>query len=310
MHPVLFEIFGLPLRSFGLMVVLGFLLGSHLFAKLGHKYALDQRREAPGFQAVPLWILAGIMLGARAMYVIVEILRGSPAGQQYLADPFTMLAYWEGGLVMYGGTFGGIALGLWAARKHRLRLWHALDLGMTTGFFGLAVGRVGCLLVGDDYGSIVPESAEGLPFPLTITVPDPLPAESLFGEQNRGQVLWATQPWMSANAVLLGAIGTWLIPRRRFAGFVTLVLLTLYSVGRFVIEMYRGDEIRGMWFDGAISTSQLVSIVLGSVSVVLLIALRNRREAPPVAWAPQGDEGSDVKGGIADDGSTAQTGDE
>ncbi|MEO0662658.1 MAG: prolipoprotein diacylglyceryl transferase family protein, partial [Planctomycetota bacterium] len=79
MHPVLFEIFGLPLRSFGLMVVLGFLLGSHLFAKLGHKYALDQRREAPGFQAVPLWILAGIMLGARAMYVIVEILRGSPA---------------------------------------------------------------------------------------------------------------------------------------------------------------------------------------------------------------------------------------
>ncbi|MEM9800727.1 MAG: prolipoprotein diacylglyceryl transferase family protein [Planctomycetota bacterium] len=285
MHPILFEIpgLGIPLRSFGLMVVLGFLLGSFLFGRLGERYALDPEAEAPGFASVPMWILVGILLGARAMYVIVEVLKGSETGQRYLSDPLTMLYYWEGGLVMYGGTFGGILLGLYAAKKHGLRLFHALDLGMTAGFFGLAVGRVGCLLVGDDFGQVVPESAEGLPFPIVLRVPDPLPAESLFGEANAGQFLWATQPWMTINAVLLGLLGLWLIPRRRYAGQVTLILLTLYSIGRFTIESFRGDRIRGLWFDDRFSTSQLVSLAMGAIAVVLLLVFRGRSEPKPVA---------------------------
>lgn len=284
MYPILFEIpvIGIPLRAFGLMVVLGFLLGTHLFGRLGDRYALDREAEAPGFAAVPMWILVGILLGARAMYVIVEIFRGSATGQRYLDDPLTIFAYWEGGLVMYGGTFGGIALGLHAARKYRLRLAHALDLGLAAGFCGLAVGRVGCLLVGDDFGKVVPEGSEGLPFPITVRVPDPLPEASLFGAENAGQVLWATQPWMSLNALALGLLGMWLVRRRRYAGQVTLVLLVLYSIGRFVIESFRGDKIRGLWFDGALSTSQLVSLVLGSVSLVLLLVFLKRKEPAPV----------------------------
>lgn len=284
MFPVLFEIpgLGMPMRSFGLMVVLGFLLGSHLYARVGARYALDPQKEAPGYAAVPMWILVGVILGARAMYVIVEVMRGSEVGQEYLADPLSMLFIWEGGLVMYGGTFGGIALGLWAARKHQLRLAHALDLGLACGFFGLAVGRIGCLLVGDDFGKIVPESARDLPFPIVVKVPDPLPAESLFGAENAGQVLWATQPWMSMNAAMLGFVGLFLVKRRHYAGQVSLVLLLLYSVGRFVIERYRGDKIRGVWFDGAISTSQLISLVLGAIALVLLVVFAKRREPRPV----------------------------
>ena len=279
MHPILFELpGGFPLRSFGLMVVLGFLLGSHLYGRLGRRYSADPEATAAGYASVPLWILGGILLGARGMYVIVEVLQGTEVGQGYVDDPLTVFAYWEGGLVMYGGTFGGIGLGLWAAKRHGLRLWHALDLGLTAGFFGLAVGRVGCLLVGDDFGKIVPEASEGLPFPLTIRVPDPLPDGSLFGVDNIGQVLWATQPWMSINAVLMGLVGLWMIKRRRYAGQVTLVLLVLYSVARYTIESFRGDKIRGLWFDDTLSTSQLVSIVLGTLSLALLVAWRKRSE--------------------------------
>jgi len=284
MYPILFEIplIGVPLRAFGLMVVLGFLVGTHLYGKLGDRYAVDREADAPGFAAVPMWILVGILLGARAMYVIVEIFRGSATGQRYLDDPMTILYYWEGGLVMYGGTFGGIALGLYAARKYRLHLPHALDLGLAAGFCGLAVGRVGCLLVGDDFGKVVPEGSENLPFPLTIRVPDPLPDASLFGAENAGQVLWATQPWMSVNALALGLFGMWMIRRRQYAGQVTLVLLVLYSIGRFTIEGFRGDKIRGLWFDGMFSTSQLVSLVLGSLALVLLLIFIKRREPAPV----------------------------
>lgn len=278
MHPILFEILGFPLRSFGLMVVLGFLLGSHIYARLGRRYSADPDLTEAGYAAVPLWILGGILLGARGMYVLVEVLQGTDVGKQYVNDPLTVFAYWEGGLVMYGGTFGGIALGLWAARRHGLRLWHALDLGMTSGFFGLAVGRVGCLLVGDDYGKVVPEGSEDLPFPLVVRVPDDLPPGSLFGEGNLGKVLWATQPWMTINAVLMGLVGLYLIRRRRYAGQVTLALLVLYSIARFIIESFRGDKLRGLWFDDTVSTSQLVSIVLGTLSLVLLFLWRGKRE--------------------------------
>ena len=133
--------------------------------------------------------------------------------------------------------------------------------------------------MGDDFGKIVPAGSEGLPFPLTIRVPDPLPDGSLFGADNIGQVLWATQPWMSMNAVLMGLVGLWMINRRRYAGQVTLVLLVLYSVARYTIESFRGDKIRGLWFDDTLSTSQLVSIVLGSLSLALLLAWRKRTHA-------------------------------
>ena len=292
MHPILFEIPGLgfPVRAFGLMVVLGFLLGSYLFGRLGERYSeikapagpeADRLRnaEAVGYASVPMWILVGILIGARAMYVIVEIFRGSETGQRYLDDWMTIFYYWEGGLVMYGGTFGGILLGLWAAKKHRLRLPHALDLGLAAGFIGLSVGRIGCLLVGDDFGKIVPEGSQDLPFPVTIRVPEVLPEGSLFGAENAGQVLWATQPWMSVNALFVGLFGLFLIKRRRYAGQVTLILMVVYSIGRYTIENFRGDKIRGMWFDDSISTSQLVSLVLGSISLVLLAVLAKRRDA-------------------------------
>ena len=137
----------------------------------------------------------------------------------------------------------------------------------------------------DDFGSIVPERFAGLPFPITITVPDPLPTGSLFGDGNRGQVLWATQPWMTLNGVLLFFVGLKLLKRRRYLGQVSLQLLSLYSVGRFVIEMFRGDSIRGLWFNGSISTSQLISVVLLVVCLGLLIYLRGRSdpEAQPPA---------------------------
>ena len=70
-----------------------------------------------------------------------------------------------------------------------------------------------------------------------------------------------------------------LIKRRRYAGQVTLILLVVYSIGRYTIENFRGDKIRGMWFDGAISTSQLVSLVLGSLSLILLLVFAKRRDA-------------------------------
>ena len=55
----------------------------------------------------------------------------------------------------------------------------------------------------------------------------------------------------------------------------------VYSIMRFVIEGFRGDELRGVWF-GGLSTSQLVSIVTGLLCLVLLVLCRGRFDEDPV----------------------------
>jgi phosphatidylglycerol:prolipoprotein diacylglycerol transferase len=216
----------------------------------------------------------------RAIQVELDEARRIAVGYAFTRDPLELLYIWKGGLVMYGGFFGAILLGVYAARKNGLHPWNALDTGLVCAFVGQSLGRWSCLLVGDDYGSIVPEGKEGLPFPLTITVPSSEwlanNPESLFAPELAGEVLWATQVWMSLNALLVAAVGYLVLRRKPAPGVVTGVVFLLYGVTRFVIEMFRGDEVRGVWFDGAISTSQLIAIPGALFGLWLILRMRKR----------------------------------
>ncbi len=277
MHPILFELpGGFPVRSFSVMVALGFLLGSWIFSRLVARTSDDPARDVQRYGAIPVWVLVGAFGGARVAYVLVEIVKGSNIGHGFLSAPWTVLMVWTGGLVMYGGLFGGMLAGAWCTRRHGIPTAHAMDLGLTAGFFGQAVGRIGCLLVGDDYGSVVPERWRHLPFPITLRVPEVLQPHSLFDEENRGALLWATQPWMTANALLIGCLGLWMLKRRRYPGQVSLVIVLCYSITRFGIENFRGDSVRGLWY-GGLSTSQLISIAAGLTALGLLVAQRGRQ---------------------------------
>lgn len=331
MHPVLFRIPGLefPVRTFGALVACGILLGIWYWGKLLARYGDDPRQDPQRGSQVALWIVIGVLAGARLFYVCVESARylaadvpenvqayldadgrgGARAplsaeeealaqkvsvGHDFLHDPFKILLIWQGGLVMYGGLVGGVLLGMLAARKHGLNPWNALDTGLTSGFFGLVLGRVGCLMVGDDYGDVVPAgwTDSWRPFalpnggeigPLTVKVPTQewlaQNPESLFDKLDAGQVLWASQPWMSLNALLLGCMGLFWLARRKHYGVPAALLLVQYAVCRFGIEMFRGDEVRGLWFGGRISTSQLVSVVIFALGLGLC-AWRRKFPAP------------------------------
>jgi len=286
MHPYLFSV-DLPfldepfhLRSFGALVAVAFLIGAHILQRLAARYGDNPMGDPARYSRITMWVLFGVFGGARGMYVAVEILRGSPTGASYVAEPWTALFFWEGGLVMYGGLIGGIAAGLWCARREGVRSWNALDLGLTAAFFAQAVGRVGCLLVGDDYGARVPPDLPVLPFPIALRVPDPLPPGSLFDPAQAGEVVWATQPWMSINALLIGILALTILRRRRYAGQVSLWVILVYAVTRFAIEHFRGDSVRGKWFGDALSTSQILSIVAALGALWLLYSFRERRDEP------------------------------
>ncbi len=319
MHPVLFEIpgIGFPIRSFGVLVAAGIFLAIWVWGKLLARHGDDREKDPLRGSQVALWVIIGVLVGARLMYVTVEASRYwsadlSPAqvawlddrasdalpalspeeretalavavGHDFLHDPMRILFLWQGGLVMYGGLFGGILFGAWSAKRRGLDVWNAFDTALVPSFLGLAVGRWGCLLVGDDYGKVVPEAWKHLSFPITIQVPPAewleAHSESLFDRELAGQVIWATQVWMSVNGLLIALVGWLLLRRRRRYGVAGAVMLLIYAVTRSTIEAFRGDSIRGLWFAGTVSTSQLVSIGVGIVAILLLV-LRPGKLAP------------------------------
>jgi len=305
------ELFGI-LPSFGVLVATGFLVGVFLWGKTLTRFGLEPDKDPERASDIAVWLLVGVIGGARLMYVGVETTRYwradvTPAMQTYLdegrvpaemtleerdlarkisvghdfaSDPLKILFIWQGGLVMFGGFAGAMLLGTWAARKRGFHPWNALDTGLVGGFVGQAIGRWGCLLVGDDYGSVVPEKYAHLPFPITIRVPS---AEwlaehpkSLFDDALAGEVLWATQPWMSFNALLIAAVAYVVLKKRRYFGQVAGVVLIQYSITRAIIESFRGDDVRGVWFGGAVSTSQIVAVLGLLAGVAILIGARKR----------------------------------
>jgi len=144
--------------------------------------------------------------------------------------------------------------------------------------------------VGDDYGSLVPESARHLPFPITLTVPDGAwlasHPESLFSPDLAGKVLWATQIWMSVNALVIGLVALLVLRHRRWVGQVTAVVVMHYALTRFLIEFFRGDEVRGIWFGGTLSTSQLLSIPGFALGLFLFLRRVGSGTPPEAARQP------------------------
>jgi len=234
------ELFGfsLPLRSFGLLVAIGFLVALSLAQKLAVRYGADPKRDPERFADVGWWILIGVIAGGRCAFVLVNF-------DHYGAHPLDILKVWEGGLVMYGGLIGAMSLGIWKAKRVGLEPWRACDYGLTAGFLGQAIGRLGCLAVGDDYGKLSD-------LPWAITFPNPLPAGSAFAPELAGMSVHPTQPYMTLKALSLFFIGLWLLRNKKFHGQVTASLFALYGLFRGFVEFFRGDDFArgGIFKDG------------------------------------------------------------
>ncbi|HEX9793582.1 MAG TPA: prolipoprotein diacylglyceryl transferase [Planctomycetota bacterium] len=234
------ELFGkvFPLRSFGLVVAVGFLVGIWWGTRLSFRYGSDPRNDHRKIPDLAWWILVGIVGGGRLAYVIIN-------WGQFAAEPWRALFLWEGGMVMYGGLILAVLLAWWKVRRLGMHPWMTGDYGLTAGFLGQAIGRWGCLAVGDDYGA--PST-----LPWAIRIPEKLREGSLFPPELAGMTVHPTQIYMSLKALALCLLGVWLLKRRRFKGQVMCILLGGYAVLRFLVETVRWDSAArgGFWKSG------------------------------------------------------------
>lgn len=219
------------------------------------------------------------------------------------ADPLRWLKFWAGGLTVYGSLIACVSFAWFYMRKHKMPLMAIMDLGGYGIFFGIAVGRLGCLAAGCCYGDLCDTSALGIEFPQTSLAyqhhfeehADLLRQHWRAGHHTSLPV-WPTQLISSVYNFLIFVVAYFVIrPRKRFHGQVLLMAAILYGVCRFMVEFIRADFRGGAL---GLSTSQLVSIPVVAGAIFLLIrALKRARasadvpdETPAPTPAPQPDE--------------------
>jgi phosphatidylglycerol---prolipoprotein diacylglyceryl transferase len=255
MYPTLFRYGSFEITTFGLMMFLAFVVAGWVLTKQFRRVGLTDDLASTMTMAAAL----GGIVGAKVYYAIL------------FRD--WHLLFDRAGLVWYGGLIGGILACSWVVMWRKVDLLRAADATAPSIAIGYTLGRIGCFLVGDDYGRPT-DAWFGVAFPKGSP---PTTAQSLreFGVRldpsiPADQVLRVhpTQLYESAAALVMFII-LWRMNRdddhRR--GRTAAVFLILLGIERFLVEIVRAKDDR---FLGPFTIAQLISVLLVVFGVVLL----------------------------------------
>ncbi len=250
MHPLLFQIGPIPIHTYGFLIAVGFLLAVSIIRKLAVRSGLNVDRVLD----LTFWSLIVGFVGSRLLFVITR-------WESFSSDLPGIFKVWEGGLVFYGGPILVLPFLLYYVKKYRLPLWKVMDV-LTPGLvIAHAFGRFGCLAAGCCYGK-----PTGTSFGVRLY-------SNLVERRFQGIPLHPTQLYEAAALLTLFAGLLLVFKKKQFDGQVVLTYFMAYPIIRSIVEIFRGDLIRGFVIDEVLSTSQFISIL---VFFGAFIALRIR----------------------------------
>ena len=248
MFPILIEFGFFKIFTYGLLVATGFLVAILLASSRAEKEGLDSQKVLD----LCFYVMVSALLGARLLYVIVEY-------RYFLDSPLEIFKFWKGGLVFYGGLILGVLISLWYLKRNQMPMWKTADLLAPSIALGQLIGRWGCFFAGCCYGK-----KTDVTWGITFTDPRSLAPLEIS--------LHPTQVYLSLNAVFIFIFLMWLSKRKVFDGQILWSYGILYSIGRFLIEYFRGDD-RGFPVEQVLSTSQFVGVFIFSFSAFMLLTL-------------------------------------
>jgi phosphatidylglycerol:prolipoprotein diacylglycerol transferase len=262
---------GQPITTFGVMMFLSFLAGGFLMRPLMKREGIDPEKA---WDVVFMGVIGGIV-GAKVYYVLLN-------WQDTVADPRGMI-FSRGGMVWYGGFFGATALIVWDTLRAKIPLGKMADVVAPPLALSYAVGRMGCFLVGDDYGRPT-DLPWGIAFPLGTPPTTVASLERSFGitvdpalVEKYGDVIpvHPTQLYEVAISTAMGIVLWRMFDHRHRDGWLFMLWLTLAGAERFFVEMFRAKDDR---FLGPITIAQTISLALIAVGLWGMVRLR---DAPP-----------------------------
>jgi phosphatidylglycerol:prolipoprotein diacylglycerol transferase len=241
------------ITSFGVMMALSFLTGFWIVRIELLRKGMDEELAGD----VLMGAIIGGIVGAKVYYVLLN-------WPQTVQDPFGML-FSRAGLVWYGGFIGG-AIGVsLAIHRRKAPIPVLADICAPALALAYAVGRMGCFLVGDDYGRPT-DSWVGIAFPngsppstagnlrrmFGVTIPESVPDAAVLA-------VHPTQLYEIGMSLLIFAI-LWRLRRNPWkAGRLFSLWLALAGLERLIVEFFRAKDDR---FFGFLTLAQLISIGL------------------------------------------------
>jgi phosphatidylglycerol:prolipoprotein diacylglycerol transferase len=253
MYPILYRFGPVSLYTYGLMLALAFWAGISLAKKEAVRTGVDPDQITD----LSFYILVAALLGARILFILTDLRR-------FVEDPVEIIRIWNGGLVFYGGFFGGVLAGFIFIRINRLPFWKTTDIMAPGLVLGQAIGRIGCLLAGCCYGKVC-----DFPWAVTFHHPDSLAPVGL--------PLHPTQLYAAAAKIGIFAYLWAIRKKKRFEGQIFWQYVFLYGLARSMIEFFRGD-FRGDTYFNLLSLSQVIGLAMALTASLMLAYLRRRAD--------------------------------
>lgn len=259
MHPILFEIGGIRIYSYGFFIALGVIAGVAYLYFRGRK---ELKLTFDQANSLFLYIFIAAIVGGK-VFLFFE----NPS--YYIDQPRKLFT--GQGFVFYGSFLFAVPVMFWYFRRQKLPMYQMLDIMAVTTCLVHIFGRIGCFMAGCCHGK--PTSGFlGVTFTDEACQAEPL-----------NTPLHPTQLYEASYILVVLAVIIVLRSEKKFHGQLFLTYLILYGVGRFVLEYFRGDIARGFIIKDYVSHSQLIALAIILVTLVVYRrwSISNRMDVKP-----------------------------
>ncbi|MFZ5625298.1 MAG: prolipoprotein diacylglyceryl transferase, partial [Gemmatimonadota bacterium] len=265
-YPFVLHLGPIEITGYGLMLVAAFAVAGWLMQLELRRLGLNENFAGDSVVAA---VIGGI-IGAKLWYVALY------------RDPGALFS--RGGLVWYGGFIGGavaVLLNAWRLRVPLRWTMHVAGPALPAAY---AVGRVGCFLVGDDYGRPT-DLPWGMKFPQGLPPSTAGNLQQLFGVSvpagvDPGTVL-AVHPTQLYEVFIMLAVFVYMWPRRKLdkpVGWMFGLYLVFAGLERFFVEIFRAKDDR---FFGPFTLAQVTSVALVLIGAAILNAWKRDPRPDP-----------------------------
>lgn len=240
MHPILFKIGPITVRSYGAMTALGILAG---FVWVRREFVRKKLPEDLLYDFLIAAIGLGIV-GARLFYVMLN-------WDFYRTNLLAIPMIWaDGGLSFHGAVAGGILAGLWLTHRYKVSFWELADAVAPALALAHFFGRIGCFLNGCCYG--IPTTVPwGVKFFNPVLGINTLPSHP-------------TQLYEAVGLLVLFFLLARYSRQPAYEGAVFVWWVIFYSVLRFTVEFWRAGATAKII--NGLTEAQWLSLVLFSIA--------------------------------------------